>query len=90
MMLFLGNSIFCQPEESEVIEPINMLFEGMLLEDTNLIKNAFIENPIMLTGFKTKEGKEVIKTDKLSSMINAIASKEKNTPKWIAIFLHSA
>ena len=82
ILTFCSNS-FCQSDKEKVMIPINNLFNGMLKEDTSMIKKAFIEEPIMLTGFKSKTGKEIIKEDKLDNLIKAISTKEKGSDSWI-------
>ncbi len=82
-LLCTGIIAFAQNSEKEVMKPIHLLFEGMLKADTNIVKQVFVENVKMVTGFKSRDGEEVVSIQNLDDMIYAIAKKEAGSPNWI-------
>lgn len=64
-------------EEEAIKKAINQLFDGMRKADSTLIKAVFNENAILQTIAKNKEGKTLLRTEKLNDFVASIA-QERN------------
>ena len=64
-------------EEEAVKKAINQLFDGMRKADSTLIKAVFNESAILQTIAKNKEGKTLLRTEKLNDFVASIA-QERN------------
>lgn len=76
ILLFLSlNSAKAQQntEEEAVKATINLLFDGMRNADTSAISRAFDAPAIMQTIAKTKDGKLMVRNEKLQDFIKSVA-----------------
>ncbi|WP_293299559.1 nuclear transport factor 2 family protein [Pedobacter sp. UBA4863] len=60
-------------EEEAIKKAINQLFDGMRKADSTLIKAVFNEGAILQTIAKNKEGKTLLRTEKLNDFVASIA-----------------
>lgn len=69
------NTLYAQQnnEEEAVKKAINQLFDGMRKADSTLIKAVFNESAILQTIAKNKEGKTLLRTEKLIDFVASIA-----------------
>ena len=63
---------FSQSDEDAVKATINRLFEGMKKSDTVMLRSAFANGAILQTILKNKEGKVLIRTEKVDSFVVSV------------------
>jgi Putative lumazine-binding len=68
-------------ETANVKAAIDTFFEGFHKGDTTLMKTVMMGKFMTQTAFKNKEGKDVLRTDDSSKLIDAIA-KRPTDQKW--------
>ncbi len=61
-------------EEDEVKATINLLFDGMRNADTTMLRKAFATKNTMETIAKTKEGKFMVRTEKVDDFIKSVGT----------------
>lgn len=83
LLLCSGIIVNAQSVKDEVMLPVNDLFKGMELADSSLVMNAFSIDAKMFTAYTNKQGEEVVKEGSLAEFVRAIATKPKDSPRWI-------
>lgn len=82
IVLLVTTNISAQIDETiEVKAAIDTFFEGFHKGDTTLMKSVMMGKFITQTAFKNKEGKDVLRTDDSSKLIEAIG-KRTSDQKW--------
>ncbi len=82
VLLCAGIIAFGQTPEEAVMEPVNLLFEGMKKADSAMVKKAFFKEAKMFTSTKNKNGEDVITQAELAKFLNLLGSKNPNDPAW--------
>ena len=82
LMMLCSSIIFAQTnEDANVKAAIDTFFEGFHKGDTTMMKSVMMGKFTTQTAFKNKEGKDVLRTDDSSKLINAIANRPADQ-KW--------
>ena len=82
-LLALNVNAFAQnADTSEVMKPINLLFEGMKKADSSMVSKAFFKEAKMFTSTKNKKGVDVITKAELDKFLKLLGSKNPNDPVW--------
>ena len=66
-----------QTTEDSVKAAVNMLFDGMKNSDPAAIKNSFADSAVLQSIALTKEGKTVIKDEKVNDFATSLLSSSK-------------
>lgn len=67
--------------EIEVKSTIDTFFDGFHKGDTTLMKSVMMDKILLQTAFRNKEGKDILVTDEVTKLINAIANRPADQ-KW--------
>ncbi len=82
LVVLLTTTIYAQDEEiSKVKATVDTFFEGFHKGDTTLMKSVMMDKVTMQTAYRNKEGKDVLVTDELSKLLEAIG-KRTSDQKW--------
>lgn len=82
LVLVITSTLYAQSnEEVKAKAAIDTFFEGFHKGDTTLMKSVIHGKPLLQTAYKNKEGEDVLVTDSLDKLLNAIANRPKND-KW--------
>lgn len=76
--LFVLKGAQAQTAEDSVKAVINQLFTGMKNADGSLLKQCFADTAIMQTIGASKEGKTIIRTEKVSEFIDFVQQQAKD------------
>jgi len=80
--IFISTIVFAQDSTSlQVRETIETFFDGFHKGDTTLMKSVMMNEVKLQTTFKNKEGKDILISEEISKLMNAVASKP-NDQKW--------
>lgn len=82
LIMLCSSTLFAQTNESENVKAaIDTFFEGFHKGDTTMMKSVMMGKFTTQTAFKNKEGKDELRTDDSSKLINAIANRPADQ-KW--------
>ena len=81
LVALMTTIIQAQNEETQVKAAVDTFFEGFHKKDTTLMKSVITDKVLIQTAYKNKEGKDVLVTDELGKLIEAIASRPADH-KW--------
>lgn len=74
---FIVQELAAQSPEDSVKATINQLFEGMKNGDAALVRGAFSDSAILQTISRNKEGKTVIRNDKVSDFADFVGKQKQ-------------
>ena len=80
LLMFLLSSytyVHAQSTEDSVKNTVNLLFEGMKNADPSVLKKAFSDSAILQTIGRNKEGKTIIRNEKVDAFAEAISKSPK-------------
>ena len=79
LAVFISINTYSQAQSSEdsVKNAVNLLFEGMKNADPLLLKKAFSDSAILQTIARNKEGKTIIRNEKIEAFAEAISKSPK-------------
>jgi hypothetical protein len=77
--LLLGGSALAQNTEDSIKAVINNLFTGMRNADPNLVKSSFGDSSILQTIARTREGKTIIRNEKVADFAAFIGQLKKDS-----------
>ncbi len=80
LILFFGLCSFATlAQDKNVMEPINLLFEGMKKGDSAMVHSAFRPAPTFYTvSIDSKTGQPVLKVDRFADFLKAIGTPHKD------------
>lgn len=82
LTLFITSTLFSQNDEkTQVKAAVDTFFEGFNKGDTTLMKSVIADQILLQTAYRTKEGQDVLVTDKPEKLIDAIANRPADQ-KW--------
>ena len=82
LILTITTSVFGQEEEIlEVRKTVDTFFEGFHQGDTTLMKSVMMDKILLQTAYKNKAGEDVLVTDDMQKLVDAVASRPTNQ-KW--------
>ena len=82
LIMLCSSTLFAQNNENENVKAaIDTFFEGFHKGDTTMMKSVMMGKFTTQTAFKNKEGKDELRTDDSSKLINAIANRPADQ-KW--------
>lgn len=82
LTLFITSALFSQNDEkTQVKAAVDTFFEGFHKGDTTLMKSVIADQILLQTAYRTKEGQDVLVTDKPEKLIDAIANRPADQ-KW--------
>ena len=70
---------FAQSAEDSVKNAVNLLFEGMKNSDPSILKKAFADSAILQTIGRTKEGKTLIRNEKIDAFAESVSKAPKGS-----------
>jgi len=68
-----------QPSEDSVKNAVNLLFEGMKNSDPSILKKAFADSAILQTIGRNKEGKTIIRNEKIDAFAESVSKAPKGS-----------
>ncbi|OEK08310.1 3-methyl-2-oxobutanoate hydroxymethyltransferase [Flavivirga aquatica] len=82
LVIIVTSSIEAQiDEKAEVKAAVDTFFEGFHKGDTLIMKSVMMDNILLQTAYRNKEGKDILVTDDLKKLFDAIATRTKDQ-KW--------
>ncbi len=72
LFTFIAMNSSAQTAEDQIKKTINDLFDGMRKSDTALLRSAFSPTAVLQTISKNKEGKVIVRTDKVDSFVESV------------------
>lgn len=85
-LTLLTSTINAQSAEDSVKAAVNRLFDGMKNSDAELLRFAFADNAILQTIVKDKEGKTIIKNEKIEDFIEIVSKQSKGAADERIVF----
>ena len=77
LLLSVSSYSKAQSTEDSVKSTVNLLFEGMKNSDPSLLKKAFSDSAILQTIGRNKEGKTIIRNEKIEGFAESVAKAPK-------------
>ena len=75
-VVLISTALLAQDDEKlKVREAVDTFFEGFHKGDTTLLKSVMMEKVLLQTAYKNKEGQDVLVSDEISKLINAITNR---------------
>ncbi|WP_242204412.1 nuclear transport factor 2 family protein [Aestuariivivens insulae] len=82
LILAITSAVFGQEGETfEVRKTVDTFFEGFHKGDTTLMKSVMMDKVLLQTAYRNKEGQDVLVTDELQKLVDAIAKRPADQ-KW--------
>ena len=72
-------------EKDKIMNVVQNVFEAMRTNDSTMLKNCFVEEPVTSTIFRNKEGKTNFVSGDFKQFVNAVGSPKEdiwNEPIW--------
>ena len=85
--IFLAaGSLRAQSAEDSIRVAIKFLFDGMKASDSAMVKSVFADSAILQTILRTKEGKTIVRTDKVEDFARSISTLAKGAADEQIVF----